>query len=36
MTEPTTLSVALSNETATAHLMANLALLIGPGDLITL
>lgn len=36
MTEPTTLSVALSNETATAHLMTNLALLIGPGDLITL
>jgi N-acetylmuramate 1-kinase len=36
MTEPTTLSLALSNETATAHLMANLALLIGPGDVITL
>jgi hypothetical protein len=36
MTEPTTLSLALSNETATAHLMANLALLIGPGDVIAL
>ena len=28
--------MALSNETATAHLMADLALLIGPGDVITL
>ena len=36
MTEPTTFSLALSNETATAHLMADLALLIGPGDVITL
>jgi tRNA threonylcarbamoyl adenosine modification protein YjeE len=36
MTAPTTFSLALSNETATAHLMADLALLIGPGDLITL
>ncbi|SDT30361.1 tRNA (adenosine(37)-N6)-threonylcarbamoyltransferase complex ATPase subunit type 1 TsaE [Bradyrhizobium canariense] len=36
MTDPVTFSVALSNETATAHLMADLALLIGPGDVITL
>ncbi len=36
MTSPTTFSLALSNETATAHLMADLALLIGPGDVITL
>jgi len=36
MTVPATFSVALSNETATAHLMADLALLIGPGDVITL
>jgi N-acetylmuramate 1-kinase len=36
MTAPTTFSMALSNETATAHLMADLALLIGPGDVITL
>jgi tRNA threonylcarbamoyl adenosine modification protein YjeE len=36
MTEPTTYSVALANEAATAHLMADLALLIGPGDVITL
>jgi tRNA threonylcarbamoyl adenosine modification protein YjeE len=36
MTRPTTFSLALSNETATAHLMADLALLIGPGDVITL
>jgi tRNA threonylcarbamoyl adenosine modification protein YjeE len=36
MTEPLTFSVALANETATAHLMADLALLIGPGDVITL
>ena len=28
--------MALANETATAHLMADLALLIGPGDVITL
>jgi tRNA threonylcarbamoyl adenosine modification protein YjeE len=36
MTPPTRFSLALSNETATAHLMADLALLIGPGDVITL
>jgi N-acetylmuramate 1-kinase len=36
MTDPTTFSLALVNETATAHLMADLALLIGPGDVITL
>ncbi len=36
MTVPTTFSLALPNETATAHLMADLALLIGPGDVITL
>ena len=28
--------MALANETATAHLMADLALLVGPGDVITL
>lgn len=32
----TTFSVALANETATAQLMADLALLIGPGDVVTL
>ena len=31
-----TFSVALANEAATAHLMADLALLVGPGDVITL
>jgi hypothetical protein len=36
MTAPFTFSLALSNETATAHLMADLALLTGPGDVITL
>jgi N-acetylmuramate 1-kinase len=36
MSELTTFSLALANETATAHLMADLALLIGPGDVITL
>jgi N-acetylmuramate 1-kinase len=36
MSVPTTFSLALSNETATAYLMADLALLIGPGDVITL
>jgi tRNA threonylcarbamoyl adenosine modification protein YjeE len=36
MTTVHTFSVALANETATANLMADLALLIGPGDLITL
>jgi N-acetylmuramate 1-kinase len=36
MTVPTTFALALSNETATAHLMADLALLIGPGDVVTL
>jgi N-acetylmuramate 1-kinase len=35
-TSPETFSVALANETATASLMADLALLIGPGDVITL
>src|SRR5256884_9102474 len=36
MTAPATFTVALSNEAATAHLMADLALLIGPGDVIPL
>jgi len=36
MSEPTKFSVALHNETATAQLMADLALLVGPGDTITL
>src|SRR6201982_4262677 len=36
MTSLATFSVALANEAATAHLMADLALLIGPGDVITL
>src|ERR1041384_6740050 len=36
MTSPATFSLALANETATAHLMADLALLTGPGDVITL
>jgi N-acetylmuramate 1-kinase len=36
MMETTTFSVALANETATAQLMADLALLIVPGDVITL
>jgi tRNA threonylcarbamoyl adenosine modification protein YjeE len=36
MTDPATFALALPNETATAHLMADLALLIGPGDVITL
>jgi len=36
MTETATFSLALANETATAHLMADLALLIGPGDVVTL
>nr|AAB97417.1 unknown [Bradyrhizobium japonicum] len=36
MSAPTTFSVALHNETATAQLMADLALLVGPGDVITL
>jgi tRNA threonylcarbamoyl adenosine modification protein YjeE len=36
MTAPATFSVALAHETATAHLMADLALLIGPGDVVTL
>ena len=36
MTEPATFALALPNEAATAHLMADLALLIGPGDVITL
>ncbi|MCP3462244.1 tRNA (adenosine(37)-N6)-threonylcarbamoyltransferase complex ATPase subunit type 1 TsaE [Bradyrhizobium sp. CCGUVB23] len=36
MTASTTFSVALFNETATAQLMADLALLVGSGDVITL
>ena len=36
MTVPATFSVALANEAATANLMADLALLIGPGDVIAL
>src|SRR5690349_10482496 len=36
MTSSATFSVALANEAATAHLMADLALLIGPGTVITL
>jgi N-acetylmuramate 1-kinase len=36
MTGPATFSVALANESATGNLMADLALLIGPGDVITL
>ena len=36
MTSPTTFTVALANEAATASLMADLALLVGPGDVITL
>jgi N-acetylmuramate 1-kinase len=36
MTEPSTFSLALANEAATARLMADLALLIGAGDVITL
>src|SRR5215218_7952732 len=36
MTATATFAVALANETATAQLMADLALLIGPGDVITL
>ncbi len=36
MTGSATFTVALANETATAHLMADLALLVGPGDVITL
>src|ERR1700744_3333319 len=36
MSDPVTFALALPNETATGHLMADLALLIGPGDVITL
>src|SRR3569623_820661 len=36
MNEQSSFSVALPNEIATAHLMADLALLLGPGDTITL
>src|SRR4051812_25272893 len=36
MTSSATFSLALPNETATAQLMADLALLTGPGDVITL
>src|SRR6202008_2049391 len=36
MSDPLTFSLALANETATANLMADLALLVSPGDVITL
>src|SRR3954447_27037463 len=36
MSDPATFCLALANETATAYLMADLALLSGPGDVITL
>ena len=36
MTDTETFQLALANETATAHLMADLALLIGAGDVVTL
>jgi len=36
MTAPATFAVALANETATANLMADLALLLAPGDVVTL
>ena len=36
MSAPATFSVTLDSETATGQLMADLALLIGPGDVITL
>src|SRR5579863_6695782 len=36
MNDRSTFSLALANETATANLMADLALLIGPGDVIAL
>ncbi|MET0723444.1 MAG: tRNA (adenosine(37)-N6)-threonylcarbamoyltransferase complex ATPase subunit type 1 TsaE [Tardiphaga sp.] len=36
MTAPVTFTLALANEAATAHLMADLALLISAGDVITL
>jgi tRNA threonylcarbamoyl adenosine modification protein YjeE len=36
MNEKPTFSLTLANETATAHLMADIALLVGPGDVITL
>jgi N-acetylmuramate 1-kinase len=36
MTEPSTFSLDLADEAATARLMADLALLVGPGDVITL
>jgi tRNA threonylcarbamoyl adenosine modification protein YjeE len=36
MIAPATFSVALHNEAATAQLMADIALLVGPGDVITL
>jgi N-acetylmuramate 1-kinase len=36
MTPPSTFSLALANEAATANLMADLALLIGAGDVVTL
>ena len=36
MTEIATFAATLANEAATAHLMADLALLLGPGDIVTL
>ena len=36
MNDPATFSLALPNEAATAHLMADLSLLVGAGDVITL
>ncbi|HTE92390.1 MAG TPA: tRNA (adenosine(37)-N6)-threonylcarbamoyltransferase complex ATPase subunit type 1 TsaE, partial [Bradyrhizobium sp.] len=36
MMDPTTFSLTLADEMATAHLMADLALLVSPGDVITL
>jgi tRNA threonylcarbamoyl adenosine modification protein YjeE len=36
MTAPATFALTLANETSTAQLMADLALLVGPGDVITL
>jgi N-acetylmuramate 1-kinase len=36
MSGPATFSLALGNEAATANMMADLALLVGPGDVITL
>ncbi len=36
MSGPATFTLALGNEAATANMMADLALLVGPGDVITL